>query len=74
MDDVLVEELLKPGSPERATRVATAGLVTSTSPLKVEIDGVPVTVKRLTSYTPAIDDRALLLAVGLEWVAIGAIA
>lgn len=74
MDGQLIAELLEPPTPERERPWTTAGEVTSTSPLRVEVDGVPVGARRLAGYSPTLGDRAVLLRVGVEWVAIGAVA
>ena len=49
------------------------GTVVSTSPLTVRLDGstVAAPARRIATYTPAANDRVLLLVVGSQLVLLG---
>lgn len=60
---------------ERTAMTRSIGVVTDTSPLTVEIGGIPHTdLMVLTSYTPVADDRVFCSRVGNDLLIHGAIA
>ena len=63
-------------SPETAKPVTAFGVITLLSPLTIRVNGSTTAVHgflNLTSYTPAVDDLVVLLRVGPDWIAIGAL-
>lgn len=62
--------------PQSESRAIEWAVVKQLSPLRVQFPGDTVTVEvpREKTYTPALEERAILLRVGSAWVAIGAIA
>ena len=69
--DAVRREVARQLSEVRQVRWAT---VTTASPLTVTFPGdtAAVAVGRLDSYTPTVDDTAVLVKAGTRWLAIGA--
>jgi hypothetical protein len=62
-------------TPPTPGPITAFGVVTAVSPLKIRMNGATTAVEgflKLTSYTPVVDDLAVLVQVGPDWVAIGA--
>lgn len=75
MTESLVWTLLE-GDEKKRPRTIRWATVAQTSPLTVTFpgDSEAVAVSRLKSYTPTLDEQAVILQVGARWVAIGGIA
>lgn len=62
--------------PKQAAPITAFGVVTQLTPLTIRVNGSTTEVHgflNLTSYSPAVDDLAVLLRVGPDWIAIGAL-
>ena len=62
--------------PETAKPTTAFGVITLLSPLTIRVNGSTTAVHgflNTTSYTPAVDDLVVLLRVGPDWIAIGAL-
>jgi hypothetical protein len=62
--------------PPPAARATAFGVVTGVFPLTIRVNGSTTPVDgflKLMSYTPAVDDMTVIIRVGTDWVAIGAL-